>query len=327
MFNPDHLHIAIASDENYARFVASLIASVQDNNSSFRQITFHLLSNKITADSLQKIRNILDYDVSSLKIYDISNLQIQLGVTVPPTIALTSYARLFMSRIIDSNISKIIYLDTDIIVINDLYDLWTTALFNNYLGGCLDIFEGTASKINIGLDENEPYINSGVLLINLDVWRKEKIDTQFMTFLLEHNGHVHHHDQGIINAVCRKRIMLLHPMYNLHSSTFSHPYNLIKKITNPYYSKEDFQQAHSTPAIIHFTEGFYNRPWKQNCNHPFKDAYLKYSSQTAWKDYPLLPDNRSIAVKVLSYSFLKFPYYIYRSISAIIIFIYTLIKK
>lgn len=312
MFESGHLHVAIASDENYARFVASLIVSIMNNNKEFDRITFHLLVNGISDESMRKIKSVLNSVSIELKIYDMSDLDGRLGIKIPQTIALTSYARLFMSRIIDEGVSRILYLDTDIVVLDNLNDMWCVDLTNNPVGGCLDVFEGTESKTSIGLPPDYPYINAGVLLINLDYWRENKLQDKFLQFLIDHNGNVHHHDQGIINGVCNYSIKLLPPQYNMHSTVFSHPFSLIKKITNPYYSRSEYEEAIKRPVIIHFTEGFYNRPWKKNCKHPYRDAFEKYNQMTPWKDEPKQADNRSMAVKILSYSFLNFPFTMYK---------------
>lgn len=319
MFDSNHLHIAIASDENYARFVATLIVSTAKHNSNFKTISFHLLANGISSTTLSKLGKAVDrYKNCRLEIHDISNLAERLGIAVPATIALTSYARLFMADIISDEISRILYLDTDIIVNDDLSELWTTRLNDNYVGGCLDVFEGTESKTAVGLNADAPYVNTGVLLINLDEWRKNNLSGKFMDFLFQHNGKVHHHDQGIINGVCKGHLLLLPPQYNMHSTVYSHPYWLIKKITIPYYSQEEYDNAIASPAIIHYTEGFYNRPWKKNCKHPMRQLFIAAQNETPWIDFPLQSDTRSIAVKLLSFTFLNFPYSIFKILSCTI---------
>lgn len=316
MYQPEHIHIAIASDENYACFVAILIASVIDNNKDFESINFHLLSNGISKNSIRDIEAVAKDDKVNLLIYDISDLEKRLEISVPPTIALTSYARLYMNRLLPNDISRVLYLDTDIIVYGSLSSLWRSQLDGYLVGGCLDIFEGTASKTDIGLLPTSPYINAGVLLINLDQWRKESLDEKFIDFLKSHNGEVHHHDQGIINGVCKDKLLLLSPEYNMHSTVFSHPYSLIRKIIIPYYDKQDYDRAIKYPIIIHFTEGFYNRPWKEHCKHPYRFAFDRYKAKTPWYRMSIQKDNRSSAVKLLSWTFLHLPYRIYKLISS-----------
>ncbi len=327
MFNPDHLHIAVASDENYARFVATLIVSTAKHNSNFNKVSFHLLANGITPTTLSKLEEVTDrYENCRLEIHDISNLAERLGIEVPATIALTSYARLFMADIIPDEISRILYLDTDIIVNDDLAELWNAQLSDNYMGGCLDVFEGTGSKTAVGLNPDAPYVNAGVLLIDLDEWRKNDLSREFMDFLFQHDGKVHHHDQGIINGVCKGHLLLLPPQYNMHSTVYSHPYWLISKITKPYYTEEEYRNAIANPAIIHFTEGFYNRPWKKNCKHPMRQLFIASQKETPWIDFPLQPDTRSVAVKLLSFAFLHFPYSVYKALSRAIGLV-TVIKR
>lgn len=326
MFDPKHLHIAVASDENYARFVASLMLSVIDNNRCFDKITFHLLSNRISHTSIDKLKSITS-DNNELCVYDISDLESRLDITVPTTIAITSYARLFLNRIIDARIDRILYLDTDIIVVDNLAELWESNPGNNMIGGCLDVFDDTTTKTDIGLNVSDPYINAGVLLINLKQWREENADRMFVDFLLAHDGNVHHHDQGIINGTCKGRTLLLPPQYNMHSTVFSHSYKLISHIIQPYYEHEKFDKALLHPAIIHFTEGYYNRPWKKNCKHPYRASFIKYESMGPWSGTPLLPDNRSMALRILSYSFLNFPYSMYRCISSIVSYAHKILKR
>ncbi len=225
-----------------------------------------------------------------------------------------------MADILSDDISKILYLDTDIIVCDDLKDLWTSQLNDAYVGGCLDVFEGSGSKTAVGLNSDDPYINAGVLLINLDKWREDNLSGKFVGFLNRHNGKIHHHDQGIINGVCKGHLHLLPPQYNMHSTVFSHPYWLINRIMHPYYSKEEYDNAILRPVIIHYTEGFYNRPWKLNCEHPMRQKFIDAQQETPWADAPLQKDNRSIAVRVLSFSFLHFPYSVYKLLSRTIAF-------
>ncbi len=316
MFDPKHIHIAVASDDNYARFVSTLIVSIAKNNNDFKAITIHLLANKISNDVLAQLETVVSrYSDCILQIHDISNLEDRLGIDIPKTIALTAYARLFMTDIIDKDVSKILYLDTDIIVNGGLSELWNIDLKDKYIGGCLDVFEGYDAKTDVGLKPDDPYVNSGVLMINLDKWREDKISMMFMDFLYAHNGNVHHHDQGIINGVCKGHLKLLPPEYNMHSTVFSHPFSLITKITCPYYTKEEYDNAIGKPIIIHFTEGFYNRPWRKNCKHPLKQMFINVQKETPWADVPLQPDNRPLIVKIQSYCFIRFPYCIYSFLS------------
>ncbi len=321
-----HLHIALASDNNYAEFVAIVLTSLFATNKNFEKISVHLLSNKIQSQIINRLDDIVKTNSGELFVYDISDIKTRLNIKVPDTIAISSYARLFLSELIPNEIKKIIYLDADIIINNDLYDIWSSIITEYHVGGVRDTLPNSDSKIRIGLSCTDEYINAGILLINLEKWRKDNIQQKFINFLLKHNGNVHHHDQGIINAVCQNKL-ILHPKYNLTSTYLSHPYLLLAKTNIPFYSHRDVEEAIANPVIIHYTEGFYNRPWIANSKHPLANIFEKYWNLTNWGEIIYRPDKRSVAVKILSWSFLNLPYWAYYLVSNSISIMHKLVKQ
>lgn len=321
MFDKSHLHIGIATDDNYASLAAAAILSIIQNNQGFERISIHLLCNQVPKRTLECFEKLIEHSgvEVELKIYDISDIHSRLTIDVPASISITAYTRLFLSEVISEDIERIIYVDCDIICNDCLQSLWETPLDNLFIAGVLDTLPDCESKAAIGLNDGMPYLNSGVLLINLNEWRNHNLTLQFIRFLIKMNGCVHHHDQGIINAVCKTHLKVLTPCYNVTSPYFSHPYNLLKKTNHPFYSEDEVEHAKRGPIIIHFTEGFLNRPWRENCKHPLKEIYLSYASAcTVYGfDDTLKKDTRKIHVKILSFIFLTFPYPIYRIVSKI----------
>lgn len=325
MNSPKHLHIALASDNNYAEFVAIVITSLFVTNNTFDKISIHLLSNNIQPQVINRLDEIIKTYNGYFFVYDISDIKERLNIKVPNTIATSSYSRLFLAEIISRNIDKILYLDCDIIIHDDLSEIWSAALENYHIGAVLDTLPDNKSKVSIGLSHEEEYINAGMLLINLKKWREDKIQKKFINFLLNHNGKVHHHDQGIINAVCENKL-ILHPKYNLTSSYLSHPYWLLNKTNTPFYTVAEVIEAKENPVIVHFTEGFYNRPWIANSKHPLAYIFEKYWGMANWGEIIYRPDKRSKAVKMLSWSFLNLPYWVYNIISNSISLMHKIIK-
>jgi lipopolysaccharide biosynthesis glycosyltransferase len=304
------MQIVLASDNNYAEFVAVVIVSAIANNSGF--IHFHLLSNGIGENTIRQLQTHIPSGRGELHVYDIHDLRDRLQIDVPDTIAISSYARLFLPSILPTDIPKVLYLDCDTVISGDISVLWNTPLHDKYIAGVLDTLPDCDAKINISLREDEPYLNSGVLLINLDLWRKDDLQKRFIDFLLEHNGQVYHHDQGIINGVCIGKVQIVHPRYNCTSNYYSHPYTLLRRTNTPFYSEQEYMEATAHPAILHFTEGFYNRPWIANSLHPMAAVFYQYHNMTAWSNAPLRKDKRSWLVRFLSWEFLHLPYSVYQ---------------
>ena len=292
----DNLHIAISSDANYAKLVSILLVSLFENNKWANCITVHLLSNNIDEESIKQIERHIPCGQGVLNVYDISDINSRLKVRVPPTISISSYSRLFLSSLLSSDIDKVIYMDVDAIVSGSLEKLWNTDMKDYQIAGVLDDVSLYAKKA-IGLSLNTAYVNAGFLVLNIKQWREDDIEAKILDYLIAHNGNVFHHDQGLINAVCIRK-MILPVNYNMVTNFFVFPYHSFKQ--QPFYSEEEMEGGKKHPIFIHFTAGVANRPWMVNCKHPLKDIFLNYKAKSLYKNVPLEKDSRPMKLKLLA---------------------------
>ena len=292
----DSLHIAVSSDSNYSKLVSILLVSLFENNQWADYITIHLLSNNIDEENIKHIKEHIPRDKGELKIYDISDIACRLKIDVPETIAISSYSRLFLSSLLNEDIDKVIYMDVDAIVSGSLEKLWNTDMKDYQIAGVLDDVSLYAKKA-IGLSFDTAYVNAGFLVLNIKQWREDDIEAKILDYLIAHNGKVFHHDQGLINAVCIRK-MILSVNYNMVTNFFVFPYHSFKQ--QPFYSEEEMEDGKKHPIFIHFTAGVANRPWMENCKHPLKDIFLKYKARSLYKNVPLEKDSRSTKLKILA---------------------------
>lgn len=310
-------HVTLASDSNYIEFVATVLVSLFKNNPD-ANFAVHLLANALSDDDVCKVQKHIPQERGELFVYPIENFEERFKVEVKATIAITSYARLFLPAILPAEVERVLYVDCDVLFTSPIDEFYNVDFGDSLVAGALDTLADDTAKVSIGCRVDEPYLNSGVLMIPLDKWRKENVQQQFVDFLVARNGNVKHNDQGIINAVCKGRKFIVSPRYNVNSNFYTHPYPLLKECNTPFYSLQEYEAAKAQPAIIHFTEGFLNRPWIANSLHPYKNEYLEYRALTLWKDTPLRKDKRSLAAKSLAYVFLNFPYALYRLYSTVL---------
>ena len=167
------------------------------------------------------------------------------------------------------------------------------------------------TKSAVGVSNNENYINSGMLLINLKKWREDNIQDKFINFIDSKNGSITHHDQGVINGVLCKKIKILNPKFNLMTVYYTMKREDIISyygIDNKFYSDEVIKESLKNPVYIHFTPGFTTRPWVRGCKHPKKQIYLDYLEKTPWKDSSLEKDNSKFRVKVINWIYRNMPF-------------------
>lgn len=89
-------------------------------------------------------------------------------------------------------------------------------------------------------------------------------------------------DQGVINIVLSKNLLVLNPKYNLEGSLHNTGYDITFKlngnIQKNYYSREVLDDAIENPVFQHFCVGkgeIFNRPWL-NKHHEDNKLYRKY---------------------------------------------------
>lgn len=305
------LDIVIASDRNYLYLVSICVISLFKTNRN-EIFHIHLLSNGIETRELRPLESIVDEYKGQLSVYTIENLRKRLTVDVPHTISITSYARLFVGSILPQTVDKVLYIDCDIMFNGSITELSYINLGDCLVGGVLDPLISRTYKKEIKIPKNEPYINAGILLIPLNRWRSEGMEQKFINYLIRRKGKVHHHDQGIINAVCAGRKKILPPQFNVMSNSICYPWRDLQKINTPFYNHEEYETAIASPAIIHFTGAILGRPWVKGCAHPYAKKFLQYKAMTTYKDVPLKPNKQSMLHRLEGIFYRLLPFWLFK---------------
>ena len=167
-----------------------------------------------------------------------------------------AYARLAIAEILPGDVSRAIYLDGDLIVTDDIKKLFMHDMGDMPIAGTMDLGIMASSKrrreknIVIGLERNEPYFNSGVLLMDIKKWRDEDYGA---TLIQDATAHKYpHHDQDVLNkifmgkwSVLPLRWNVIPPVYQLHMKILLH---------GGYRAMA--MEARERPAIIHYAGGY-----------------------------------------------------------------------
>ena len=171
------------------------------------------------------------------------------------------------------------YLDSDLIIRGSLHDLYDTDLSSVAIAAVRDNEYFNIQEYNrLRYEPKFGYFNAGVLLINLDYWRKNDCYKTFTSFISSYPERLKKHDQDVLNSIfynCKKWLPL---KYNL-SVGF-----MCNEIPFPYTEWEEIIEARKRPVIIHFSDKI--KPWHENCLHPYKNEYYKYQALTPFRNLP-----------------------------------------
>ena len=278
----NQMNVIYAANENYAKLVWISACSLFKNNKNCR-IKVYLISDNITEESIRNIKKLVEEYHGELVVIDFYEVTYGLENADIFSGSKTSYARLFIPNIITED--KLLYLDCDTLVMGTLDDIWNLDISDVYVAGVQDTVVPHI-RYGIGLEYSDTYLNSGVLLMNVKKMREDDLQRKFVDYIKEMQGSVPCHDQGVINHVCKDSILVLSLIYNVMTPVFEYTSDEIMKFyeLKHYYTDSEIQGARKNPKIIHFTAGWYVRPWFSNSKHPYAETYNKYYDISPWKN-------------------------------------------
>ena len=204
-------------------------------------------------------------------------------------------AKCFVEQIFPDYVERLLFIDADTIVAGSVAELKTIDMNGSALG---------VVPVNLGVDEirkgklklangNQIYFNSGVLLFNLPVWRRENCH-QMIIDMLNKKIDLDWPDQNLLNNAIPERLIKTLPLKYNYLSHYYHPRQERGWLRiGHYYSEEEIEEAISHPAIIHYLGGGWilARPWYRDCRSSKSGYYLHYKALSPWKDSPLTKSN------------------------------------
>jgi lipopolysaccharide biosynthesis glycosyltransferase len=276
--------IACAGDNNYAMPLAVTVSSLLANFGSDQRLSLFLIDGGIEPANQKKIIQSLDgnkIDITWIKSSDISTKILPEQLPLSDKWPLTTYYRLLLPQIIPQHFHKVIYLDTDLVIQGDISNLWNAAIDDNYALAVQDVcqpYVAMTSHLNpekFGIPQNSKYFNSGVLVMNLEQWRRDQITDKLFELIARHKDTLLFPDQDALNIVLAQRWRELPPSWNQMHGIYA-----FSNWQESPYSQMEYDKAIQEPDIIHFTT--LPKPWMNNCIHPQKDLFYQYLDRTAW---------------------------------------------
>lgn len=303
------MNILFSSDDNYARHLGVAIYSLLSYNTRIQHIRIFVIDNNICPDNVSKLRQLISsFGNVELVFIPFKKWENCLHLNMSWPISLSSYARLFVGEMLPQNIGRVLYMDCDMLVRDDISALWEIDLGDNIIGAVQDQVRAS-HKISIGLGSSDRYFNAGLLLIDLNRWRKNNLGEKCMRFIENHGGRVTHHDQGILNGLLSNQWLRLPLKYNVMTIHYMVSQNRINNLFYDkavFYSIEEIMLAKKSPIILHFTPSFTTHPWEHNCKHPLRDLYFEILAKTPWANYPLTKERNRWYVKLINWYYQKF---------------------
>lgn len=277
-------HICLCCDENYLRHCAvtmlSVLGSCAGNERSFQ---FHLLvGSTLSPDGNSKLMQFVHDHSIDLEIHLVDETRLgDVKFREARPLSKAAYYRLLLSSILPESIHTVLYLDSDLLVLRDISDLFKLDISHYALAATKDIsgFDDE-HRFQLELSYTQPYFCSGMMYVNLDYWRCHHVEEQLLEFARRERK-VFYHDQDALNFVFKGQWFRLSPAWNWFYPYFYHD--------NMFEGYSDRYEMEHTPRIIHFFHYF--KPWNEfkisgKEWNVYRKLYDDYLAKTPWKGFP-----------------------------------------
>jgi lipopolysaccharide biosynthesis glycosyltransferase len=245
------INIALAISRDWFEYAVVTATSILENSNSQDEYCFYILSNGFSdeeKDLFLKLKKLRDVDFKFVTLDDSyfdNAIHDWLGVSASYRLRLQTFCPE----------DKVLYLDSDIVALKDLSELFNTDITDYYVAAVEDK-SGHMMRCRIkSIKEDEPFFNSGVQLINLNKFRENKLEEKFMEALRSHGIYT---DQDAMNDVCYGNILSLPLKYNIvPCEEYKH-------------RRDEAVEAIADPVLLHY----WSKPWQASARiNRYKDWY------------------------------------------------------
>jgi len=262
--------IVCVCDNHYAILLAALVKSIEFNHSTDEKLEFIIVEDGITQRNKLRITNASNPAVTTISWLTMADC-LPKDAKLPvdnSSLPLNIYIRLFIPYFIPQNAKRVVFLDVDMIMLEDISKLWHTDIGDNIIGAVQDQFIQTVNRWGgisnfkeLGIPAENKYFNAGLMLIDIEKWEEADITNKVLNCLSDNKKHIMFQDQYGLNAVLALHWFALSPLWNRFANS------------------ED-----EKPFLIHFTG---RKPIYKSYefSEKYKVIFFEYLNMTGWKNF------------------------------------------
>lgn len=276
------VNVVVYFDASYAVQATTMVRSLLDNAASDCVVDLYVLGVDLTAGAMARAaaswppdRLTVHWITVDLNPYG----RLFRGSHYRPV----AYSRLLIDRLLPDNVSRVISLDCDGLVLDDIAALWRQAPIRGCVSAATDL-----TVLRLGNDPSSftqqlndcadaPYFNSGVMVVDLARWRYLGITTRCLHLARRYPGQAAYADQSLLNAVLRGQWERLTQRWNCNAFTIAE--SCFPSFRDRFVTTAEVNDARRRPGFVHFVGR--TKPWKTSY-HPHAELYRQYQSRTRW---------------------------------------------
>ena len=275
----ESINLVLACDDNYAQHAAITLMSAYEKSENKAKIESFVLDGGISEDKKEKIQKSIEQYGVKVSFIKISEDDYK-GMYTSHQYSSAIYYRLSLPILL--NKKKCIYVDCDLLFLDDIEKLWNINLNGHPLGAIEDIGLTTSKKRflekqkSIGLKADSSYFNSGVVIMDLEQWREKNYSNLAMG--LAANNDFTSHDQDVLNKLFMDNWEQIDLRWNvIPPIIYMYPKIIFNK-----KERERSIKARKNPGILHYAGRY--KAWEFKEYSEFNSFYYELLRKSAFKD-------------------------------------------
>ena len=251
------MNILLTINKKYIKQVNVLLNSIQYSNMD-KSFDIYILHRELEDMDKSEIEKNLDIHRFNIKMIKIDEEELKKFPQYEKRYPKEIYFRLFATKYLPNDLDRILYLDSDTLVINTLDELYNMDFEGGYYIATSHVKKilRKINEVRLNIDEDVPYINTGVLLINLKELRKIDVQKEVTEYVEKNSKKLMLPDQDIITALYGDKIKIVESLkYNFGDRDLN-LYNL-----NHYKNPIGLKWVRKNTVIIHYYGR--NKPWRK----------------------------------------------------------------
>ncbi len=270
----NRIEVTSGFDENYLPHFCVLLEALRQY-SGRHKLVIHALYSDISNERRETVnRHFPDIEI---KWYSVERDHPALRLQSLIHISSATYLRLLLDVIVDVSVERLLYLDVDIALAQDILPLWLADLNGHSIGATIDqgftnVELGDFKRLH-GLTGDATYFNAGVLLLDLKKIRQAGEFKRALGLLIADREIYALADQDALNVVFWRNWQELPASWNFQRGML---YDLVD------IQGDALRDRNVAPAIIHFTGS--QKPWSREEWHPYAWLYLKQLRKSVFRN-------------------------------------------
>lgn len=270
------LHVSCAAEGEYVIHSAAMLHSVLTCQPPNSVVIDYLHGPELAERTRRDLRDMVVRSGGEVNFWEIPDSWVA-GLPTEGFTRKATWYRTFLPELLP-DVSRVLYLDADVLVVESVAPLWEVDMTEKPVAAVTNVLKPQAIErpTALGIPDSQGYFNAGVMLMNLELMRREETSRAVSEYGRAHADELPWRDQDAFNVVLGARRIPLHPRWNCMNGFLVFPSSA------DVLGAEAVAEAIENPAIRHFEGPGPYKPWHYLCPPEWRNLYRSHRRATPW---------------------------------------------